>query len=68
LGEKLVDERINIYTDPSHPELPSQQLGRRRPAAGKKDMDRKGRNKKPYLLALLGTEKKALSLFPTPAI
>jgi predicted Zn-dependent protease len=23
LGEKLVDERINIYTDPSHPDLPS---------------------------------------------
>jgi predicted Zn-dependent protease len=23
LGEKLVDERINIYTDPWHPELPS---------------------------------------------
>lgn len=23
LGEKLVDERVNIYTDPWHPELPS---------------------------------------------
>jgi len=23
LGEKLVDERINIYSDPSHPELPT---------------------------------------------
>ncbi|MBX7126403.1 MAG: TldD/PmbA family protein [Cyclobacteriaceae bacterium] len=23
LGEKIVDERINIYTDPSHPEVPA---------------------------------------------
>nr|WP_294945643.1 TldD/PmbA family protein [uncultured Mucilaginibacter sp.] len=27
LGEKLVDERINIYTDPSHPDLPSSSWG-----------------------------------------
>jgi predicted Zn-dependent protease len=27
LGEKLVDERINIYTDPSHPDLPASSWG-----------------------------------------
>jgi predicted Zn-dependent protease len=23
LGEKMVDERVNIYSDPSHPDLPT---------------------------------------------
>jgi hypothetical protein len=40
-GEKLVDERVNIYSDPYEPRLAYQYLEWRWPATGKNIVDRK---------------------------
>ena len=59
LGQKLVDERVTIYSDPADAELPTAAVGLRGPAAQRTTVDREGRGEEPVLHPLLGREAEA---------
>ncbi len=58
LGEKLFDERVTIYSDPTNPEVPERRLQRGWPPAGKNNLDREGGSQEYAVLPLLGRQER----------
>ena len=61
LGEKLVDERVTIYSDPQNSDLPTSTWNQDGRPQEKINWINKGVIEKPLLFKVLGTEKKCKS-------
>ena len=59
LGEKLFDERLNLYSDPMHADLPAAAEHRRRHSGDADVAHQGGRAREPRVLALLGAGAQA---------
>ena len=59
VGEKLFNERINLYSDPMHPELPAVPSTSEGIPASRLSLDQGRRAREPRVLALLGAGAQA---------